>query len=446
MNPAPALVRRLARGLARLLTSPLALFSLSATLLGTAAAAAPPPLPMLHTQGTQWLRADGTPVALNGVNLGNWLMPEFWMMNQGTQGVDDQCKLEAVLDKRFGRAERERLLKLHRDHWITARDWDLLPRFGLNLIRLPFIWSLLEEESQPYKLRADAWHYLDMAIDQAEARGLYVILDLHGAVGAQGTEHHSGCANQNEYWKRPDYQARTAWLWQQIALRYKDRGAVAGYSLLNEPWGATEADMATANKALYHAIRVVDSKHTVILQGHFKGVDAYGGPPAAQGLHNVAYEMHFYPGHFGWGKPGAEVHQNWLQCLPKTQPGGVCEWAERMKALDAAFFVGEFQPWAHIAPDLGGQITRSTFDTYTRLGWASALWSYKWLGDTGGLVPPNWGLVTNAEGAKVPQLDFNTAPLAQIEALFKLWSSVPYAPHSGVMKWMNSAVAPDPFK
>ncbi len=117
-----------------------------------------------------------------------------------------------------------------------------------------------------------------------------------------------------------------------------------------------------------------------------------------------------------------------------------------MKALNAAFFVGEFQPWAHMPTDLGGQITRATFDAYASMGWASALWSYKWLGGTGGLVPPNWGLVTNAEGATVPPLNFHTAPLAEIEALFRLWGSVPYAPHTGVMKWMNSAVAPEPFK
>lgn len=409
-------------------------------------AQAAPPLPALRTQGAQWVRADGTPIELKGVNLGNWLMPEFWMMFQGTHDVDDHCRLQAVLDKRFGRAERERLIKLHRDHWITERDWDMLPRFGLNLVRIPFIWSVLEDETQPYKLRPDAWHYLDWAINQAEARGLYVILDLHGAVGAQGKEHHSGCAHQNEYWTRPDYQARTAWLWQQIALRYRDRSAVAGYSVLNEPWGSTEADMATVNKALYHAIRVVDDKHVVILQGHFRGIGAYGGPPAEQGLHNVAYEMHFYPGHFGWSKPGAEVHKNWLQCLPRDKPTGVCEWDARMKALGAPLYVGEFQPWTDMPVELGGQITRVTFDTYARLGWASSLWSYKWLGGTGGLVLPNWGLVTNAEGAKVPQLNFNTAPLAEIESLFRLWSSIPYVPHAGVLKWMNSPVPPDPFK
>jgi glucan 1,3-beta-glucosidase len=99
-----------------------------------------------------------------------------------------------VLDRRFGYAERERLYTLFRDHWITERDWDLLPQLNLNLVRLPFIYSVVEDE-QPRQLRADAWKYLDRH-DEAEQRGIYVILDLHGAVGSQGWEHHSGCAGK----------------------------------------------------------------------------------------------------------------------------------------------------------------------------------------------------------------------------------------------------------
>lgn len=397
---------------------------------------------MLHAEGTRWVRADGSAVQLKGVNLGNWLLPEFWMMGQGSHGVDDLCKLEAVFDRRFGRAERERLITLFRDQWIGARDWDLIAGFGLNLVRLPFVWSLLEDETNPRHLRADAWKYLDAAIAQAEARGLYVILDLHGAVGAQGDEHHSGCAGRNQYWTRPDYQERTAWLWRQIAERYRDRGAVAGYGLLNEPWGATPAEMAAQMKRLYTAIREVDRRHVVILPGHYLGLAAYGRP-AEQGLVNVAFEMHFYPGHFGWARPGAAVHRDWLECRPS---GGVCEWRDRMAQLDAPLFVGEFQPWADMDVELGGQITRVTFDAYAGLGWASALWSYKWIGASGGLVPPNWGLVTNAEGAAVPALDFNVAPIAEIEALFKRFGSLPYEPHRGVQRWMRSMQAPAPFE
>lgn len=406
-------------------------------------------LPMLRTEGTRWLRSDGSAIALKGTNLGNWLMPEFWMMGYPDNSpVNDQCTLEAVFDQRFGYAERERLFKLHRDNWITARDWDIMPRFGLNVVRLPFIWSVVEDEKNPRHLRADAWHYLDDAINQAEARGMYVILDLHGAVGAQGDEHHSGCANQNQYFKNPEFQARTEWLWRQVATRYKDRSAVAGYSVLNEPWGTDPAHLVTVVRKLYSVIRAADPNHVIILPGHSAGIDAYG-KPADHGMTNVAFEMHFYPGHFGWGKPGLEVHKNWLHCLPLkangAHGGGTCEWRDRLNALNTAFFVGEFQPWADMSGDLAGQVARASFDRYAELGWASSVWSYKMVTDTGGLVLKNWGLVTNAAGATLPLLDFRTAPLAEIEARFRRYGDVPYDLNAPVLQWMNSATPPPLF-
>ncbi|SEN30908.1 glucan 1,3-beta-glucosidase [Duganella sp. CF517] len=401
-----------------------------------------PALPMLHTEGTRWLAADGSVAALRGVNLGNYLIQEFWMMGQGGAGIDDQCKLEAVLDKRFGYAERERLYALFRDNWIKPRDWDMLPKLNLNLVRLPFIYSVVEDEKNPRHLRADAWRYLDNAIDEAEKRGIYVVLDLHGAVGSQGWEHHSGCAGKNKYWDTPEFQERTIWLWQQIAARYKDRGAVAGYSVLNEPWGTTPENMAGVVETLYKAIRAVDTNHVIILPGHVKnGIDAYG-KPSDKGMVNVAFEMHPYPGHFGWGKPGLAVHQGWLQC-----GGGdtVCAWKKRLDGLDTAFFVGEFQPWAFMGADAGGQVTRVTYDTYVANGWASTAWSYKLVSNKGGQGKGTWGMVTNAPGAKIPKLDFNKASLAEIENLFRLFGSVPYQPQQTIIKWMNSTVAPTPF-
>jgi glucan 1,3-beta-glucosidase len=400
-------------------------------------------LPMLHTQGTHWVKADGAQVNLKGANLGNWLMLEFWMMGQRSAAIDDQCTLEATLDQRFGYAQRERLMKLFRDNWISTRDWDMLPRFGLNLVRLPFIWSLVEDEKNPRHLRADAWHYLDDAINQAEARGIYVILDLHGAVGSQGLEHHSGCANKNLYWSTPEYQDRTTWLWEQVASRYKNRAAVAGYSLLNEPWGAPETQMAAVMKKLYTSVRAVDPNHVIILPGHNRGIDAYG-KPGEQGMRNVAFEMHFYPGFFGFGQPGVEVHRGWLQCAAKGD--GSCEWNTRLTALNTAFFVGEFQPWADMSDELGGQITRASYDAYAKFGWAAAAWSYKLVSNNGGQGNGNWGMVTNAVAAKVPAVDFSKATLTEIESLFKQFGSVPYEPHQGIMKWMNSAPPPQPFK
>ena len=408
------------------------LMSGCAAVTASASAAA---LPMLHTQGTKWVDPAGRPVVLRGANLGNWLINEFWMMEQGDD-QDDQCTLEAALDKRFGHAERERLMRLFRDNWITTRDWDGMRRYGLNVVRLPFIYSVIEDERRPRQLRADAWRYLDDAIAQAEARGMYVILDLHGAVGSQGWEHHSGCAGKNQYWSTPEFQSRTEWLWQQIATRYRNSGTVAGYSVLNEPWGTTPENMAAVVGRLYGAIRAVDRNHVIILPGHSKGIDAYG-KPADKGMTNVAFEMHPYPGHFGWGTPGLAVHREWLTCGADGK-GGVCEWDARLRKLDTAFFLGEIQPWALMGQELGGQVARASFDTYAKYGWAATAWSWKVVSREGGHDNGKWGFVTNAPGATVPKLDFATAPLADIEALFRSFGTQPYEFHQPLLHWLTT--------
>ncbi len=406
-----------------------------------------PPKPetptLLHTENGLWLRANGRPVQLKGVNLGNWLIQEFWMMGQGGKGVDDQCSLEATLDRRFSYAERERLYRVFRQNWIKERDWDMLARFNLNVVRVPFIWSVIEDEQHPGTLRADAWDYLDEAVRQARSRGMYVILDLHGAVGSQGWEQHSGCTGKNLLWTTPSYQARTLWLWQQIARHYKDNEAIAGYSLLNEPWGTSEENLASYIVSLAREVRAIDTQHVLILPGHAAGISAYK-PDLLQGLQNYAFEMHFYPGFFGWGQTGISVHKDWLQCGVSGN-AGVCEWSARLKQMKAAFYVGEFQPWSGMGADIGGQVTRLSYDRYAALGWAATSWSYKVLNNTGGQGAGTWGLVTNEQQSGIANLDFNTASPAEIEALFKSFGSVPYEPQQTVMNWMNSSNAPNLF-
>lgn len=351
---------------------------------------------LLKTSGTQWVDASGKQVLLKGVNLGNWLVQEFWMMGQGGNGVTDQCTLEAKLTERFGYDEKERLIRLFRDSWITTRDWDQLKAFGFNVVRLPILWSVIEDEKKPKTLRADAWKYMDASIAEAKQRGMYVILDLHGAAGGQTPNDHTGCAGQNKYWTDADAQERTRWLWQQIATRYKDEPVVAAYDPLNEPWGSTAEAMVARVEDLYKTIRAIDSQHIVLLPSHYGSIDAYGNP-TAKGMTNVAFEIHPYPGLFG-DRPGDTpymVHRDWLRCGP-TGTTGVCAYDKQVSALKVPLLVGEFQPWQGAGLDLGGQIARATYDTYASYGWASTAWAYKLVSPAGGSGQGTWGMVTNA--------------------------------------------------
>lgn len=360
----------------------------------------------LRQAGKYWVNEQNEVVSLRGINLGNWLTLETWMMDPGEnpvgEGIHDQCTFEAKLTERFGADEKERLMDLYRDNYITDRDWDIMAQAGFNVIRLPFPYDLIEDDNNPKTLRDDAWVYIDEAINQAKARNMYVILDLHGAAGRQGWEHHSGCEGLNEFWggdqDNPDLalaaenQDRTQWLWQQIATRYQSETAIAGYGLINEPWGTDAENLADVSTELYHAIREIDQNTVVILPGHNSGIQAYGNP-SENGLDNVAVEMHFYPGIFDDLGISYKTQRNWLTC-GLLGNSGICEWDEKIDDIQTPFLIGEMQPWTGLG-EQGGAITRATFDKYNDMGWAGTTWSYKVTSRNGGQGNGTWGLVTN---------------------------------------------------
>ena len=417
--------------------------------IGFAAEHAPAALPAIRQSGSTWVDASGRRVDLRGVNLGNWLQLEFWMMNQAVTNssgvVNDQCTLESTLTSRFGQAEKERLMGVFRDSWITTRDFDLIRSMGMNVVRVPFYFSLIEDETRPYTLRADAWKHLDFAINEAEKRGMYVILDLHGAVGGQAgaPEQHDGCVGPAQMWTNNTYRDRTKWLWDMVASRYRGRTAIAAYDLLNEPWGTDAATMAAFAYELFNVVRAKDPEHMIILPGHNSGIDAYGNPNA-RGLSNVALGMHFYPGLWGWNEVQgaanqANVHANWLHCNT-SGTGEACDWNARMTSLGTPFIVGEFQPWA-LTGAYGGQVTRKTYDIYNQFGWAGTSWAYKTVsfggsnGDTSGGWP--WGMVTNASNGALGSINVSTASAAQIEAWMRAFASQALVRNESVASWMN---------
>ena len=216
--------------------------------------------------------------------------------------------------------EKERLMNVWRDSYITARDFDLIKAMGMNVVRVPFLYDVVENKNAPYTLRADAWKYLDFAVNEAEKRGMYVILDLHGAVGgaAAASEQHDGCVGPAEMWTNQTYRDRTKWVWDMVASHYRGRTAVAAYDLLNEPWGTDATTLANFGYELFDTVRAKDPGHVIILPGHNSGIDAYGNPNA-RGKSNVAFWMQFYPGLWGWNEvsgPAAQanMYADWLQC------------------------------------------------------------------------------------------------------------------------------------
>ena len=73
---------------------------------------------------------------IRGVNLGNWLVLEKWMTPALFDGVDAED--ETYLCLRLGRERAAERLKVHRDGFITQRDFEDIAVKGSTRCAFPF--------------------------------------------------------------------------------------------------------------------------------------------------------------------------------------------------------------------------------------------------------------------------------------------------------------------
>lgn len=374
-------------------------------------------LPRLTVQGPNFVDPQGKAVLLKGCNVGNWLINEFWMLGiAGTPGVPaDQWSLEQLLTRRFGPAEDERLMNLFRESWMTERDWQNIRTYEFNLIRVPFNYRLLEDDSAPEHLRPNAFYWLDKAVEEADQHGLYVVLDMHGVQGGQTENDHTGRSGQNKLWSVPENQDRMVWLWRQIAMHFRGRNNVIAYDPMNEPYGGTKTQVVELFRRVYTSIRSVDPDTLIFADGATDNFDHYGDP-GKNGWHNVGFEMHYYPGLFG-DAPTVKSNVRHLRGLEGVEL--------KVKALGVPFYVGEMNV---VLDQAGGpSMMRRYYDLDAKYGWLTTMWSYKVITAEGGVAGGSWGMFTNAEPAKT--VNFETASEEEIASYFRSFATQKLMPY-----------------
>ncbi|NCC52111.1 MAG: hypothetical protein EOM20_12960 [Spartobacteria bacterium] len=372
--------------------------------------------PFVHAAGTRIVDGNGAPLTLKGCNLGNWLLLEMWMMD--VKGIHDQHEYEEILATRFGEAKKDELMELFRANWITERDFEIIRSFGFNVIRLPFYYTLLEDE--PFTLKPDAFKWLDQCLAWGEKYGIYVILDMHGVPGGQSVDHTTGRAGQNKLYADQSCRDRAAWLWLQIAERYKDSTIVAAYDFINEPFGDYKTEdhqqgLIEVMDQIYKEVRSVDPHHMVMIPGTFAGIKFYGDPKAL-GWENVCFQEHYYPGLHGWGEPTYETHKKFINRQLVSLDA-------YMKEMDTPFLLGEFNVVFRQAG--GPSLMRYYYDYLAERNWAGTMWSYKIVYKKGGLGQDNWYMVKNLNDA--PFADTRTASLEEIETYYRWLGTMEYA-------------------
>ncbi|EKD28224.1 MAG: hypothetical protein ACD_79C00380G0001 [uncultured bacterium] len=381
----------------------------------------------LKTFGKKICDSDGKEILLRGFNLGCLFLNEPWMTGLGDfTDFPDEHSVRSFLDAR-GIDSQEIMRGFQNSFIIENEDFDILMRMGVNLVRLPVYYKILMNDDGTFI--PGGFDKMDKIIQACAGRGIYVLLDLHGAPGSQSNEFHTGRKDFNQLFNPTEgvnYRNLTIRLWKEIAEHYKNEANVLGYDLLNEPTGIYSyySDSNQALNALwdfYHVlygeIRAIDPFHIMVMEAVW---DWNALPdPKLKGWENVIYQFHYYNmidemGLFqGNAQNIFDSHKDYLDQK-------LNELAVKQNEYDIPVMVGEFN----------GMGVRSVWEYYlskfNNLGLSWTIWSYK-IKDI-----YNWGIYSHTEyNSEYPDL-VNDDEFALEEKLNKFNTLEYYTPNNSL--------------
>lgn len=193
-----------------------------------------------------------------GINLGGWL---------------SQYKI-------FDRA--------HFNTFIQEADIARIASWGLDHIRLPVDYPVLEETLPNERYDVSGFEYIDQCLNWCQKYALNLLIDLHKAPGYAFGEWERASLFSN-----PQHRDRFIKIWAGLADHYRGVESVV-FELLNEiklpdssPWNQLVKEVITI-------IHEIDANRSIILGGNH-----YNSPDQLQNLdiyedHHILYTFHFY--------------------------------------------------------------------------------------------------------------------------------------------------------
>ncbi len=359
--------------------------------------------PQHYAPGQEFLKSAGTiirdqdgngdEVLLQGINLGGLLLIEKWMTGIGAEdspNIEDDFTIREVLTERFGEDGCDQLLTAFQEAYIDSIDFINLKDMGINFVRLPIFFRILQDDEGNWitnDLGEIDFSRIDRIVNFCADRGIYVMLDLHGAPGGQSPEAHTGQENLNKLFEdSPEgqtYRDRTVEIWETIATHYQDNAAVCGYDLLNEPTGApTNQDLWDLYGRLYDAIRAIDNNHIIVMEGVWDWTTLPN--PAGLGWSNVMYQFHYYLWDYD---EDIAAHMNYID-------SNIAQADVYQDLYNVPVLIGEFHGFSQKA------IWEYYLQNFNEQHWSWSLWTQKFHSS-----PSNWGLYNHADYNKeLPKL------------------------------------------
>jgi len=235
----------------------------------------------------------------SGINLGGWV---------------SQCSLE----------------KKHIDTFIGKSDLEKIASWGLDHVRFPFDYPILEDDNNPFSYKEEGFKIIDKLLGWCKEYSLNLILDMHMAPGYAFYNN----PEANVLFSDEKAQNRFVSIWQEFAKRYKNEKDNIIFELLNEIVDAHGDTWNKIVKRVVEGIKKIDNERYILIGGP--------GNNSAQGLgsleiyddKHILYNFHFY-------EPFLFTHQraSWtpLKNINVNQPyPGKIEGMDQLKAFFGA--------------------------------------------------------------------------------------------------------------
>ena len=266
------------------------------------------------------------------------------------------------------------------DHFITEKDLDRIASWGLDHVRIPIDYNVLEKDDGVWL--PEGFGRIRRAVDACLQRNLKVVLDLHKTAGFSfdAGEAESG------FFSSEKYQNRFYRLWEELARQFNDPEHIA-FELLNE---VTDASFINAwnriSLTCVQRIRSIAPK-TLILIGsyHNNSVDAVKDL-AAPADDRVIYNFHCYSP-LDFTHQGAywvpEMAPDFRQSFEEAAiPADYFEKAflpavQAAEKYNTALYCGEYGVIDRAAPEDTVKWYRMIHEAFEKYGISRAAWSYK---------------------------------------------------------------------
>ena len=266
----------------------------------------------LKTKEDAIINDKGEPVLLRGMGLGGWMLQEGYMFRLSNLG--QQYRIREKIAEVVGPEKTKQFYDQWLIHHTTKTDIDSLAAWGFNSVRLPLHYNLftLPADEEPVKGQQTwiekGFVITDSLLNWCRANKMYLVLDLHAAPGGQGNDLPIADRDPSKpsLWESEANRQKKIALWKKLAQRYRNEPWIGGYDILNEPnWGFEDPKNdfrgIAENKneplrdlmiAITKAIREVDEKHIIIIEGNGFGNNYRGILPPWDS--NMVLSFHKY--------------------------------------------------------------------------------------------------------------------------------------------------------